>query len=288
MTVLVIGATGRVGGEVARLLARRGVPVRALVRDPGRATRLAALGIAIVQGDLGQPESLVRAFAGVERVFLASPLDPRQSALQGNAVDAARDAGVQHVVKLSGLATALDSTVASGRWHARTEGAIEATGMGWTHLRPLFFLQNLLQAAPLVTGSSVLPNTIGTAAIAGVDARDVAACAAAALTTDDHLGRAYDVTGPEAFTYADLGDRLSRLLGRTIRTLDVEPEAARARMIDGGMPAWHADVLTDFAACFARGDGARVTDSVRRLTGRAPRSVGEFLDEHAAAFGAAR
>ena len=75
MTVLVIGASGRVGGEVARLLARRGVSVRALVRAPGKATRLAATGIGVVEGDLGEPESLVQAVAGVERVFLSSALD---------------------------------------------------------------------------------------------------------------------------------------------------------------------------------------------------------------------
>lgn len=283
-----IGATGLVGGEVARLLAQRGVSVRALARDPGRAAPLAALGIGIAAGDLGEPESLARAFAGVERVFLASALDPRQVELQGNAVEAARRAGVRHVVKLSGLATALDSSVASGRWHAQTEREIEASGMGWTHLRPLFFFQNLLHAAPHVASAGVLPDTTGGAAIAGVDARDVAACAAAALATDTHFGCAYDVTGSEAFTYADLAERLSRLLGRAIRAPESTPEAARARMLADGMPAWHADLLAEFAACFARGGGAQVSDAVLRLSGRAPRSVAEFLDEHAAAFGAMR
>lgn len=288
VTVLVIGASGRVGGEVARLLASRGVSVRGLVRDPRRATLLAARGIEIVEGDLGEPKSVARAVAGVERVFLASALDPRQVELQGNAVEAARGAGVRHVVKLSGLGTSLDSGVASGRWHARTEQAIEASGMGWTHLRPLFFFQNLLQAAPFVASSGVLPNTVGAASIAGVDTRDVAACADAVLATNEHFGRAYDVTGPEAFTYGDIVDRLSRLLDRAIRTLELTPEAARARMIANGIPAWHADVLADFATCFARGGGTRVTDAVLRLTGRAPRSIGAFLDEHAAAFGATR
>ena len=260
--------------------------MRALVRDPGRATPLAALDIEIVVGDLGERDSLAHAIAGVERVFLASALDPRQVELQGNAVEAARGGGVRHVVKLSGLATSRDSAVASGRWHARTEQEIEASGMDWTHLRPVFFFQNLLQAAPLVASSSVLPNTIGAAAIAGVDARDVAACAAAVLATDEHFRCAYEVTGPEAFSYDDLADRLSRLLGRAIRTLELAPAAARTRMIDDGMPAWHAELLADFAACLARGGGARVTDVVRRLTGRAPNTVGGFLAEHAAAFGA--
>ncbi len=286
MTVLVIGATGLVGGEVARLLVRSGRSVRALARDPAKAAPLAVLGIEVAEGELEDPAALSRAFAGVERVFLASALDPSQVELQGNAIEAARRAGVRHVVKLSGLATALDSTVASGRWHARTEQQIENSGMAWTHLRPHFFFQNLLRAAPLVAGPGVLPCTSGAGAIAGVDARDVAECAAAALAGDAHFGCAYTVTGPEAFSYAGLADRLSALLGRAIRTLELTPEAARARMVADGMPAWHAEVLAAFAACFARGGGARVTDAVERTTGRAPRSVGEFLREHAAAFGA--
>lgn len=262
--------------------------MRTLARDRAKAAPLAALGIEVVEGDLGDPASLGRAFAGVERVFLASALDPRQVELQGNAVEAARRAGVRYVVKLSGLATALDSSVPSGRWHARTEQEIEKSGMGWTHLRPLFFFQNLLNAAPSVAGAGVLPNTTDAAAIAGVDARDVAACAAAALADDAHAGCAYTVTGPEAFTYAGLAEQLSRLLRRPIRTRDLPPEAARARMVADGMPAWHAEVIATFAACFARGGGARVTDAVERLVGRAPRSVGQFLGENAAAFGAAR
>ena len=288
MTVLVVGATGQVGGEVARLLARQGRPVRALARDRAKAAPLAALGIEIAEGDLGEPASLVRAFAGVERVFLASALDPRQVELQGNAVEAARRAGVRQVVKLSGLATALDSPVASGRWHAQTEQEIEKSGIAWTHLRPHFFFQSLLHVAPRVAGAGLLPNTTGNASIAGVDARDVAECAAAALASDAHFGRAYTVTGPEGFTYAGLADRLSTLLGRAVRTLELTPEAARSRMVADGMPAWHADLLAEFAACFARGGGAAVTDAVELLTGRAPRSVGEFLGEHAAAFGATR
>ncbi len=287
MTVLAIGANGQVGGEVARLLAQRGICVRALVRDSAKAKPLAALGIEIVEADLAEPSTLARAFSGVDRVFLSSALDPSQVELQANAVEAARNAGVRHVVKLSGLGTALDSEVASGRWHAQTEERIEASGMGWTHLRPYFFLQNLLQMAPLVANADVLPNSIGGAAIAGVDARDLAACAVGALASDDHFGLAYDVTGPEAFTYGEIAEVLSKRLGRAIRTLELKPEIARARMIEDGMPEWHADVLEEFAACFTRGGGAPVTDAVLQLTGNAPRSVGEFIDEHASAFGAA-
>jgi uncharacterized protein YbjT (DUF2867 family) len=281
--ILVVGATGLVGGEVARLL-RAGVePVRALVRDPARAARLAALGVEIAQGDLERPDSLAPALRGIERVFLASALDPRHVELQGNLVEAARRAGARRMVKLSGLATALDSPVSSGRWHAQTEQQIAGSGMAWTFLRPPFFLQNLLRLAP-AAARGALPSASGSGRIAGVDARDVAAVAVAALVRDVGLGQALTVTGPAAFSYADVAKHLSALTARDVRAIDVPPAAVRAQLVAGGMPAWHADVLAEFAAHFRAGGGAEVSGVVEAATGRAPRGLESFLLEHAGAF----
>lgn len=281
--ILVVGATGLVGGEVARLLRAGGEPVRALVRDPARASALAALGLELAQGDLERPDSLAAALRGIERVFLASALDPRQVGLQGNLVEAARRAGARRIVKLSGLATALDSPVSSGRWHAQTERQIAGSGMGWTFLRPPFFLQNLLRLAP-AAARGVVPSASGAGLIAGVDARDVAGVAVAALLGDRWLEQALAVTGPAAFSYADVAKHLSALLGRDVRAIDVAPDALRAQLVAGGMPAWHADVLVEFATHFRGGGGAEVTGVVEAATQRAPRGLEAFLLEHAGAF----
>lgn len=268
---------------MARLLRARGQHVRALVRDAARAAPLASLGVELCPGDLDRPDSLAPALRDVERVFLASALDPRQVELQGNLVRAASRAGVRRVVKLSGLATAFDSPVSSGRWHAQTEREIEASGLPWTFLRPPFFLQNLLRLAPAVA-RGVLASSAGAAQIAGVDARDVAAVAAVALERDTFLGRAVQVTGPAAFSYTDVAKHLSALSGRDVRCVDVAPDATRAQLVAGGMPAWHADVIAEFAAYFRAGGGAEVTGVVEAATGRSPRALETFLLEHADAF----
>jgi uncharacterized protein YbjT (DUF2867 family) len=281
--ILVVGATGLVGGEVTRLLRAGGKRVRALAREPERAPALAALGVELAQGDLERPDSLAAALRGIERVFLASALDPRQVALQGNLVEAARRAGARRIVKLSGLATALDSPVSSGRWHAETERQIAASGMGWTFLRPPFFLQNLLRVAP-APARGVVPSASGTGLVAGVDARDVAAVAVAALVRDFGRGQALTVTGPAAFSYADVAKHLCELTGREVRAIEVAPAALRAQLVSGGMPAWHADVLAEFAAHFGSGGGAEVTSVVEAATGRRPRGLEDFLREHAGAF----
>jgi uncharacterized protein YbjT (DUF2867 family) len=281
--ILVVGATGLVGGEVARLLRAGGERVRALVRDPGRASALEAIGVEMAPGDLERPDSLGAALHGVERVFLASALDPRQVELQGNLVEAAQLAGARRIVKLSGLATALDSPVSSGRWHAETERQIAASGMAWTFLRPPFFLQNLLRLTS-AAARGVVPSASGAGLIAGVDARDVAAVAAAALTGDFGRGQALTVTGPAAFSYADVAKHLSALTGREVRAIDVPPAAMRAQLVAGGMPLWHADVLAEFAAHFRAGGGAEVTGVVEAVTGRKPRGLQDFLREYAGAF----
>ncbi len=272
------------GGEVVRALLARGERVRALARDATKAAPLAALGAEVAVGDLTDPASLARALAGGERAFLASALDPRQVELQGNFVEAARSARLAHVVKLSGLGTALDSPLASGRWHARTERDLERSGVPWTFLRPPYFLQNALRMARVVAATGTLPNALGEARVAGVDVRDVAAVAVAALSTGAHAGKAYAVTGPEALTLSGMTDAISAAIGRPVRCVAVSPQASRERMLAGGMPAWHADVLSEFSAYLGAGGGAEVADTVLRLTGRPARGFAALARENAALF----
>jgi uncharacterized protein YbjT (DUF2867 family) len=273
-----------VGGEVVRALLARGVRVRALARDATKAAPLAALGAEVAVGDLADPDSLARALAGVERAFLASALDPRQVELQGNFVEAARRARLALVVKLSGLGTAPESPLASGRWHARTERDLERSGVPWTFLRPPYFLQNALRMAPVVAATRTLPNPLGCARVAGVDVRDVAAVAVAALSTDAHAGKAYAVTGPEALTFSEMADAISAAIGRPVTCVAVSPRASRERMLAAGMPEWHAEALTEFSAYLGAGGGAEVADTVGRLTGRPARRFAALAREHAALF----
>jgi NAD(P)H dehydrogenase (quinone) len=275
--IALLGATGRIGRHVATGLAEQGAPVRALVRDPDRAR----LPLACVAGDLRDPASLRRGLDGAERLLLLTPHSPDQDVLEANAVDAAIAAGVERIVKISGSAPSLgpNGPTATAVAHWRSERRIEDSGLGFTFLRPSFVMQNLLDtAADLVATARVLAAPMGKAPIAMVDARDVAACAVAALTDPDPVDQAWHLTGPGRVTYPDL----ARLLG--VRYLDVPPKLAAAAMRRRGASPWEVDHALGMAAYFAAGADGTPTDSARRLTGEQPRSIEDFVREHAASF----
>jgi len=282
--ILVVGATGTVGREVVARLAERGQPVRALVRSPEKAAAIVGPGVEPAIGDLAHPRTLDAALDGVTRALLLSPLDPEQAALQGNFVDAARRAGAVHVVKLSGLGTALDSPVRSGRLHAQTERQVEESGLPFTHLRPLFFMQNLLAFAPEVAATGALAAPMRDGRIAMVDARDVAAVAVATLTEPGHAGRAYTLTGLDALSFADVAAALSVATGRPVTFRDQSPEARRSQLVAAGLPAWHLGLRMEFWAVLSEGAASAATDTVRSVTGMSPRTFARFAVEHADRF----
>jgi uncharacterized protein YbjT (DUF2867 family) len=285
--IVVTGATGKIGSELVRLLRERGEAVRALVRSREKGVELAELGAELAVGDLDDAASLDAAFTGADRLFLLAPAGPEQTALQHNAIEAAKKAGIGHVVKLSALGAAPDSPVALGRWHAETEAELAASGLAWTVLQPHSFMQNLLGSAGTVAGQGMLFAPVGDGAVALVDTRDVAAVAAEVLADPaQHAGRTYVVTGGQAVTYAQVAQALGAAIGKPVQYVDVPPEAAGDGMRQAGLPGWLVDDLLGLFAIFKAGHGAATTDVVRTVGGREPTSIEQFARDHAAAFGA--
>jgi len=278
--ILITGATGRVGGATLRQLSTRGMPVRALVRNAEKAALVAGLPVETVIGDLAQPRSLESALDGITAALLVSPFDPHQAELQGNFIDAAKRAGQVHVVKISGLGTALDSSVRSGRWHAQTEKHLEDSGLPFTHLRPPFFMQNILRFVPTIRASGEFVGSLGQGKVAMIDVDDIAAVTATALTTDAHAGKVYVLTGPEALSYSDVAERLSRILGRTVTYKDVSLAVMRERLLASGLPEWQVD----FSSALSAGHASAVTSTVEAVTGRPARTLEQFIREHVVRF----
>ena len=281
--ILVTGATGKVGREVVRQLAAGNVPTRALVRDPTRASFLRLPGVEVAVGDLSQPETLPPAFAGVDRVFVATPAAPDQVELQSNALEAGRRAGVRHIVKVS-VAGGPDAGTQIGRWHWATEKQMEASGLGFTFLRPTLYMQQMCAYAPSIAATGTFSAPVGAGAIAVVDTRDVAAVAVAALTEDGHDRRIYDVTGPEALSYDAMADAISEAIGRRIAFAHVPPEVTRKQMLAEGLPRWLVDDMLVLAASFRDGYGAAVTSTVADVTKRPPRTFRQFAHDYASVF----
>jgi uncharacterized protein YbjT (DUF2867 family) len=282
--IFITGATGTNGREVMRLLAARNLPVRAMVRDLGKAEDLRHSTVEVVAGDFDRPETLRAALSGVERAFLLTNSTERAEAQQLAFVEAARQSGVAHIVKLSQLHADERSPVRFLRYHAVVEQAIRASGMAYTFLRPNLFMQGLLAFAPTIKEHHALYAPAGDARVSVVDVRDIAAAAVAALVEPGHAGRVYDLTGPEALSHADIASALSRALGRPIRFVDVPPEAMRDMALDVGMPAWQVEGLLEDYAHYRRGEAQSVASGVEEGTGRPPRSFDDFVCSYGAAF----
>ncbi len=282
--ILITGATGSNGSEVVKQLAAAGVPCRAMVRNPDKAAAVRLPGVEIVRGDLADPASLDAALRGVNHALLVSTFDPQQVALQGNFIQAAQRAQVEHVVKISGLGANPNSKIAVGRWHGQSEKQLEESGLGWTMLQPSFFMQNMLGFADAIRKQGAFSCPAGDGKMGMVDVRDIAAVAVKALTEPGHMGKKYVITGPEAISYAQIAEKLSAATGRPVRYVNVTPDDAKKTMLQTGMPAWLVEALLELYGVVRGGYGAVVTKVVEQVTGKRPRSFDEFARDHVAVF----
>src|ERR1700730_904821 len=185
--ILVTGATGLNGMELLRRLSARGVAVRALVRNPAKAEAIAALPhVEIAQGDMARPETLTIALHEIDRAMLISSSAPDMLDVQSNFIDAARKAGVRHVVKLSGIMPELHPAFRFARMHGEIEKRLEASGMAFTHLRAGEFMPAYFRQVPNITAKGALFPPMEDARIPSVDVGDIAEAAVAALTGSGH------------------------------------------------------------------------------------------------------
>jgi uncharacterized protein YbjT (DUF2867 family) len=282
--ILVTGATGHVGSQLVELLAEAGTPARALIHSPDKAAPIQRLGLETALGDFDQPDTLDAAMAGCDHLFLLSPPNPGQPEQERNVIDAAKRAGVADVVKLSVPGAAPNAGVVFGRWHAQIEQYLAQSGLAHTLLRPSYFMQNFLMSAQPVAEQGVLYGTTGEGRISYIDTRDIAAVAAQVLTGPGYHGTSYTLTGPEALTAAEVAERLSAVIGRQVRYVNLTSDAFGQALAAAGLPRWLVDALIEGNTLLAAGHGATVTDDVARLTGRPPRTFEQFAADHRVAF----
>lgn len=283
--ILVTGATGNNGTEIVkRLAAKAQVQVRAMVRNPDRASAIALPQVEIVEGDFDRPATLLGALAGVERAFLLTPSSERAQSQQIAFIDAAQQSGVTHIVKLSQFAADARSPVRFLRYHAAVEAALQASGIAYTLLRPNLYMQGLLNFRSTIATQNAFYAAAGDAKVSAVDVRDIAEVAVAALTESGHEGKIYELTGPQALTHAEMAEGLSEALGRRVEFVDIPPEAMREALVGVGLPVWQADGLVEDYAHYRRGEAAAATSGVRDAIGKEPRSFDEFARDYAAMF----
>jgi uncharacterized protein YbjT (DUF2867 family) len=280
--IVVTGATGHVGGELLAQLAAAGRPVRAMTRRPD-ALRAPA-GVEVVYGDAEDPASLDAAFAGADRAFLMSAqlVGTAQRPTHDIALaEAAKRAGITHVVKLSVYSGGgRDDPI--GRWHREAEAAVTDSGLRWTLLRPGRFASNALQWAPMIQRGDTVHLAFADRAAATIDPADVAAVAAAALTSDAHHGSAYQLSGPEALTPHEELAILADALGRRLHPVEVDAETVREGMLRSGMPEPVIDAI--MARTLDSDEGTEVLPTVSQVLRRPPQTFAQWAHAHAQMF----
>jgi uncharacterized protein YbjT (DUF2867 family) len=283
--VVVTGATGTIGRALVARLVERGLAVRAVVRRPDALVP----GAETVVADLDDPRTLPAAFAGARQMFLnvagAALVEGEQPmvAQQLAAIDAAVAAGIGHVAKISVQGAVPGGPLATGA-HAVIEEHLADTGLPATVLQPSGFMQNLLTGVSTVTPDGALVDPYAGAAIAYIDADDIAAAAAAVLADGTGRGATHVLTGPRAITHTDVVAALARVVGRPVHVLPVTPEELARSLVEQGMAESFAQSVADLSRGVAAGELAGTTPSVHELTGRAPADIEAFADRHADAL----
>jgi uncharacterized protein YbjT (DUF2867 family) len=283
--ILITGATGNVGKELVKRLARREAPLRVMVRDRNKARSIAYPGVEIVEGDFDRAETLDNALSGADKAFLLTSPSERQPELETNFIRAAERSNLKHLVKLSAMGAALDSPARLLRAHAESERRIGETGVPYTFLRPNQFMQNFLSYRESIIQRGEFYAPMGAARISVVDVRDIAAVAAEVLTAPAHQGKTYFITGPESLTYAGMAERLTAELGKPVAYVDVPPEAAGDAMLQSGMPRWTVDAVLELFALWKVNSAAEVADTVKHEGKKDPITFAEFAHDYAPQFG---
>jgi uncharacterized protein YbjT (DUF2867 family) len=289
-TILVTGATGTVSSEVVKALAGRGLTVRAGVRSVSKVAELQGLGpdVQPIELDYTRPETVQAAFAGVHWVFLLTPFTGNQVEVGKQLVDAARQAGVQQVVLLSGSGADSQPGTQINHWHRAVEVYLEQSGLPFTVLRPSGFMQNFLT----YNGDSIRQENkfdlaIGDGQVNYIDVRDIAAVVATVLTAPvaAHQGQIYTLTGPAAVSSEEVAAALSETTGRAISYVAVPEEAAAQAMAQA--PDWMRNGLLELYRLYRNGGANWVTSTVQEITQRPPHSIGQFAHDYRQQFAAA-
>lgn len=285
--ILVTGATGTIGRQVTLALAEAGADVRAGVRDLDKARSLAEAGAELVRLDWDDPASIEAAFAGVERLFLLTPFVERAAPIIEAALAAAGRAVVQHVVRLSAAGADPGSDFALAREHGTNEETIKRSGIAWTILRPNFFMDNLVNfgSAQTVKAQGRIYGASGDGKASFVSSGDVGAAAAAVLRDPaPHAGQTYALTGGEAISTPQIAAHLGDRLGREIVYVDMTQEQQRQALAEQGTPGWMVDAFVGLENIKRSGYAAEVSPAVEQLTGRAPETLGAFVERNLSAF----
>jgi len=282
--ILITGASGNAGGAVLREVLKRGSSVRAMIRAKQDSAKVLQ-GAATVIADFSDKPSLCRALESVDTVYLVCSPVRELVELESNMIDACREAGVKHIVLNSALGAG-DFSKSFPSWHRKVEDKLKASGMAYIILRPNGFMQNLIAYfAPAIRAQGAFYQSTGNATISHIDLRDIAVAVAKILRSPaQHAGKIYELNGPEALSYAEIAQKISKATGRNVQYVDIPPDAQRKALLDMGMPDFMITALLELQEYYASGKASKVDGTLESLINRAPTKMDDFLKENADQF----
>jgi uncharacterized protein YbjT (DUF2867 family) len=282
---LVIGGTGHTGSGIVQGLLARGMTVRALARSEKNGNALQRQGVQIVTGNLDDPSSLTPSlFRDVTDVYFCTWNGP-------TALDHWRN--FRAALQAAGASPRIVHGSAFGSPRSRiiqqleaTDQDLKASGLDWTILRPTFFMQNTMMAAPTIKDQGTIYYDWGNGKAGMIDVRDIVDAALGVLTAENGHFKAQEfvLTGPRPVGFADVAAGIGRAIGKEVRYVPVPHEAAKQAMVGMGLPEWIADGYVELNRGFEDGFANTATDGVARLAGHPPRAFDQFAQDFASAW----
>jgi uncharacterized protein YbjT (DUF2867 family) len=282
MNYLITGATGNIGSLVVERLLDRGDRPRVLVRDAEKARSRYGDRVEVFVGDFSDATSMTAALTGVDAFLLVSSVDDLVARDQV-AANAAKAAGVKHLVKISSMAVP-QKNIGTGVWHAQGEAAVRASGVPFTFVRPSGFMENCLWWARSIKSEGIIRSSGGDGKTPVIDSADLADVVVKTLTTHAYIGEALSVTGPEMLSYPEMLAKIGAVIGKPLRFEALTDEEERRQLLARNRPPHMVEALVSVFRATREGRIAGVTDTVERVLGRKPISFDRWLEQHAAAF----
>jgi len=279
--ILLTGLTSATGLRVAKRLLKSGHSFTALVRDPDKVPDLKSKKVALVKGDLSKSGTIKKAMDGIENAFLLPPSTENQFKLEKNFIDAAKEAGVKHVVKYSVIGADSKSPSKILKHHGQSEEYLKDSGLRYTIIRPNFFMQNFVNFyGQDIRKKKQIRLPLKNAKCGYVDVRDTARLINKVLTTNGSKNKTYVVTGPESFSCIEITELFSEAMGKKINYIDIKPKEFKKDMINAGVKEPVAEAYSDLYKIVRDGICDIVTDDIYKITDRQPHTFEEFLDDN--------
>jgi NAD(P)H dehydrogenase (quinone) len=283
--IVISGASGRLAGDAIAELLARGVAFDQLIlvtRTPEKLASYADAGITVRHGDFNAPEGLPAAFEGGRKLLLISTSEGDRVAQHTAAINAARRAGIRHIVYTSFTNPVADNPATVARDHRLTEEALKRSGIAYTILRNQRYADMLVAHAEQALATGEIVTNAGRGKWAPVARRDCAAAAAVVLTTNGHEGRTYDITGPDLINERDFAQMLMEISGRRVRVLEVSDTAYIASLLKAGVPEGAATARASIGLATRTHYLNIKSDALEILIGRKPQSVRDLLEDNKA------